>query len=86
MKLLFKKLFRKLLYPFRKIEDNFLSSEVIYLVIPFEEDKIIDLDRIVIYSDYKDAEKEVEYLKNFYPHTIISVENLNFKYIEPNDE
>jgi len=43
------------------------------------------LDRIVIYHDYSDAEKEMEYLKEFYPHVIISVEELNFRYLDPDE-
>jgi hypothetical protein len=82
---LFRKLFRTLFLPLRKLNSAFFSGEIIYFVIPFDEQKILDLDKIVIYHDYEDAEKEMEYLKNFYPHVIISFETLNFRYSNPDE-
>jgi len=79
---LFKRIFRTLSFPLRKLSSEFFSTELIYLVIPFDEKKVLDLDRIVIYHDNKDAEREMEYLKQFYPHVIISVEYLNFRYLD----
>jgi len=84
MKLL-KKIFRPFIIPIKKLNSSFFSTELIYLVIPFDEKKVLDLDRIVIYHDSKDAEKEMEYLKQFYPHVIISVEYLNFRYLDPDE-
>ena len=82
---LFKRIFRKLLLPLKKLNSAFFSTELIYLVVPFDEQKILDLDKIVIYHDYKDAEREMEYLKQFYPHVLISVEDLNFTYLDPDE-
>lgn len=84
MKLL-KKFFRFLCIPLKKLDSSFFSTELIYLVVPFDEQKILDLDRIVIYHCYEDAEKEMEYLKQFYPHVIISVEELHFRYIDQDE-
>lgn len=80
-----KKFFRVLSFPLRKISNFFFDSELIYLVIPFDQHKVLDLNKIVIYNDYEDAEKEMEYLKNFYPYVIISIEDLNFKYTEQDE-
>jgi hypothetical protein len=82
---LFKKFFRTLSLPLRKLSDAFFSTELIYLVVPFDEQKILDLNKIVIYHDYEDAERGMEYLKQFYPYVVISVETLNFKYIDSDE-
>ncbi len=82
MKLLKKAAFA-LSLPFRNLFNGFFfSEEVIYLVIPFNNDKVLDIDRIVIYHDYDDAMKEMEYLKDFYEYVTIRIESLNFKYVE----
>lgn len=82
-----KKLIRKIIFtvtlPLRKKFDGlFFSEEPIYLVIPFNKDKVLDIDRVVIHYNHEDAVKESEYLKNRYDYVTIKPDYLNFNYIE----
>ena len=62
---------------------DFFSQDMIYLVVPSNDDEDgIDIDRIVVYYHYEDAEREMEYLQQFYDQVTIKYDTLNFMYLE----